>query len=113
MFFRVQTAGKEAGMPYIAGLPRGSLKYLSDRGILERVACGVYTLPEVWEDELVNIQCRYKRGINSLDTALFLCDLTDRTSARFHMFFPPAIVMKKSIQIGKKLHRTLAEPMQE
>lgn len=26
---------------------------------------------------------------------------------------PSAIVMKKSIQIGKKLHRTLAEPMQE
>lgn len=26
---------------------------------------------------------------------------------------PSAIVMKKSIQIGEKLHRTLAEPMQE
>ena len=71
-----------------AGLPRGSLKYLSDRGILERVARGVYTLPEVWEDEFVNIQCRYKRGIYSLDTALFLCYLTDRTPANFHMFFP-------------------------
>lgn len=57
-----------------AGLPRGSLKYLSDKGILERVARGVYTLPEVWEDEFVNIQCRYKRGIYSLDACSFSSD---------------------------------------
>ena len=30
-----------------------------------------------------------------LDTALFLCDLTDRTPAKFHMFFPSAKIMKK------------------
>ena len=71
-----------------AGFSRGSLKYLSDTGSLQRVSRGVYTLPEVWEDEFVNVQSRYKRGIYFLDTALFLCGLTDRTPIKFHMVFP-------------------------
>lgn len=71
-----------------AGFPRGSLKYLADKGGLEHASRGVYTLPEVWEDEFVNLQSRYKRGIFSLDTALFLCDLTDRTPGKFYMTFP-------------------------
>lgn len=71
-----------------AGFPRGSLKYLADSGRLEKAARGVYTLPEVWEDEFVNLQSRYKKGIFSLETALFLCDLTDRTPGKYHMTFP-------------------------
>ena len=71
-----------------AGISRGTLKYLSDTGGLEKASRGVYTLPEVWKDEFVNVQSRFKRGIFSLETALFLCDLTDRTPRRFHMVFP-------------------------
>ncbi|MCR5499576.1 MAG: type IV toxin-antitoxin system AbiEi family antitoxin domain-containing protein [Acetatifactor sp.] len=71
-----------------AGFSRGSLKYLSDMGRLECSSRGVYTLPEVIEDEFVNFQTRYKKGIYSLGTALFLCDLTDRTPLKFHMVFP-------------------------
>ena len=71
-----------------AGISRGTLKYLSDTGSLERTSRGVYTLPEVLEDEFVNIQSRFKRGIFSMETALFLCDLTDRTPNKFHMVFP-------------------------
>ena len=71
-----------------AGIPRGSLKYLSDAGLLERTSRGVYTLPDAWEDEFVSAQSRYKKGIYSLDTALFLCDLTDRTPMRLNMSFP-------------------------
>ncbi len=71
-----------------AGISRGTLKYLSDTGGLEKASRGVYTLPEVREDEFVNVQSRFKRGIFSLETALFLCDLTDRTPRRFHMVFP-------------------------
>ena len=83
-----------------AGFSRGSLKYLSDIGSLERASRGVYTLPEVWEDEFVNIQSRYKRGIYSLDTALFLCDLTDRTPAKFHMTFPGTYNLSNPKQEG-------------
>lgn len=75
-------------MVVAAGFPRGSLKYLADSGSLEKTARGVYTLPEVWEDEFVNLQGRYKKGIFSLETALFLCDLTDRTPGKYHMTFP-------------------------
>ena len=76
-----------------AGISRGTLKYLSDNGGLERVSRGVYTLPEVWEDEFVNIQSRFKRGIFSLETALFLCDLTDRTPSKFYMVFPTIFIL--------------------
>ena len=76
-----------------AGISRGTLKYLSDTGGLEKVQRGVYTLPEVWEDEFVNIQSRFKRGIFSLETALFLCDLTDRTPSKFHTAITFAIVI--------------------
>ena len=75
-------------MVVAAGYSRGSLKYLSDNGKLEKSARGVYILPEIWEDEFVNLQSRYKRGIFSLETALFLCDLTDRTPNRYYMTFP-------------------------
>ena len=75
-------------MVVAAGYSRGSLKYLSDNGILEKSSRGVYTLPEIWEDEFVNLQGRYKRGIFSLGTALFLCDLTDGPPNSYHMTFP-------------------------
>lgn len=75
-------------MVVAAGFSRGSLKYLADTGVIEKASRGVYILPEVWEDEFVNLQSRFKRGIFSLGTALFLCDLTDRTPGKYHMTFP-------------------------
>ena len=51
-----------AAMISSAGISRGSLKYLADTGRLDQVSRGVYTLPEVWED--------------------------DRTPHKFHMAFP-------------------------
>lgn len=71
-----------------AGFSRGNLTYLVNTGKIERVSRGVYTLPDIWEDELFNIQNKYKRGIFSLNTALFLCDLTDRTPMAYQMTFP-------------------------
>ena len=70
------------------GIPRGSLQYLVKQGRIKRASRGVYTLPGIWEDEFVILQSRYKRGIYSLDTVLFLTDLTDRTPIRFNMTFP-------------------------
>lgn len=71
-----------------AGLPRWSLKTLVDSGKLERSARGVYILPEIWDDEMYNLQVQFKRGIFSGETALFLNDLTDRTPNRYQMTFP-------------------------
>ncbi|MBD5532756.1 MAG: transcriptional regulator [Lachnospiraceae bacterium] len=71
-----------------AGFSRGNIKYLVDKGVIEKTARGVYILPEVWDDEIFNLQNRFKRGIYSHETALFLWDLTDRTPNRYHMTFP-------------------------
>ena len=71
-----------------AGFSRGNIKYLVDSGMLEKTARGIYILPEVWEDEMYHLQNRFKRGIYSHETALFLSDLTDRTPNRYCMTFP-------------------------
>lgn len=75
-------------MVVAAGFSRGNIKYLVDKGIIEKSARGVYILPEVWDDEIFNLQNRFRRGIYSHETALFLWDLTDRTPNRYHMTFP-------------------------
>lgn len=72
------------------GILRGNLKNLVDSGKLEKTARGVYILPEIWEDEFINLQSRFKKGIFSHETALFLWDLTDRTPNRYDMTFPEA-----------------------
>lgn len=75
-------------MVVAAGFSRGNIKYLVDKNMLEKSARGVYILPEVWDDEIFNLQNRFKRGIYSHETALFLWDLTDRTPNRYYMTFP-------------------------
>ena len=75
-------------MVVAAGFSRGNIQYLVDKGMIEKSARGVYILPEVWDDEIFNLQNRFKRGIYSHETALFLWDLTDRTPNRYHMTFP-------------------------
>lgn len=71
-----------------AGISRSTLKLLFDRGLIEKAERGVYILPEVWEDEIFNMQQRYRKGIFSLATSLFLHGLTDRTPNKYHMTFP-------------------------
>jgi predicted transcriptional regulator of viral defense system len=71
-----------------AGISRSSLKLLLNRGLIEKAERGVYILPEAWEDEIFNMQQKYRKGIFSLDTSLFLHGLTDRTPNRYHMTFP-------------------------
>ncbi len=75
-------------MVVAAGISRGNIKYLVDKGMIEKSARGVYILPEVLDDEIFNLQSRFKRGIYSHETALFLWNLTDRTPNRYHMTFP-------------------------
>ena len=71
-------------MVVAAGFSRGNIKYLVDKGMIEKSSRGIYILPEVWDDEFFNLQNRFKRGIYSHETALFLWDLTDRTPNKYH-----------------------------
>ena len=43
----------------------------------------------------MSLQERFKRGIFSLETALFLWNLTDRTPGKFHMTFPGTYNLSK------------------
>lgn len=81
-----------------AGISRGSLNHLVNSGLLEHASRDVYQLAEVWDNEMYQLQIRYKKGIFSGKTALFLNDLTDRTPIRFHMTFP----LKYNIGVLKK-----------
>ena len=69
-------------MVVAAGFSHGNIKYLVDKGMIEKSARGVYILPEVWDDEIYNLQNRFRRGIYSHETALFLWGLADRTPNR-------------------------------
>ncbi|MBK5252823.1 MAG: type IV toxin-antitoxin system AbiEi family antitoxin domain-containing protein [Peptostreptococcaceae bacterium] len=71
-----------------AGIHRHHLSLLVDKGLLERSERGVYILPTVFDDEMLNLQTRFKRGIFSHETALFLLDLSDRTPIKYSMTFP-------------------------
>lgn len=112
----IKTAKENNGMittamVVAAGFSRGNIKYLVDKGMLEKSARGVYILPGVWEDEIFNLQNRFKKGIYSRETALFLWDLTDRTPSRYHMTFPVGYNLAKPkeenvqcAQCNKALH---------
>lgn len=70
------------------GIPRRYLSELTDAGTIVRVDRGIYTLPDVWEDELFILQYRFSKGIFSHETALYLHSMTDRTPHFFTMTFP-------------------------
>lgn len=71
-----------------AGIGREHLRVLVEKGLLERSERGVYIIPTVLDDEMFNLQMRFKRGIFSHESALFLLDLTDRTPVKYTMTFP-------------------------
>lgn len=71
-----------------AGIHRGVLKDLVDSGELSRFSRGLYVRNNSWEDDLYLIQQKYKRGIYSHDTALYLLGYSDRTPAKYTMTFP-------------------------
>lgn len=57
-----------------AGIPRRCLSEMLASGELYKVGRGVYTLPEVWEDEMFFLQYRYGKGIftwNSIISPLY------------------------------------------
>lgn len=71
-----------------AGIPRRCLSDMVESGVIYRVARGIYTLPDAWEDELFIMQHRFSKGIFSHETALYLHGMTDRTPIRYTMTFP-------------------------
>lgn len=71
-----------------AGLQRRILSELMAEDKVVRVARGIYTLPNVWEDEMYFLQYRYSKGIFSNETALYLHSLSDRTPQAYTVTVP-------------------------
>lgn len=71
-----------------AGIHRGVLKDFVDSGELSRFSRGLYVRNNSWEDDLYLLQQKYKRGIYSHDTALYLLGYSDRTPTTYTMTFP-------------------------
>ena len=70
------------------GIHRGILTELTETGQLIRYGRGIYIKSDVWEDDLYLLQRKYRRGIYSHDTALYLLGYSDRTPAQYTMTFP-------------------------
>lgn len=69
------------------GINKFYLSKLAKAGIIERMGPGIYGDPDLFEDEMFNLQYRFKKGIFSYNTALFLHEMTDRTPRKFDMTF--------------------------
>lgn len=70
-----------------AGIPRRCLSAMVESGAIYRVDRGIYTLPDLWEDEMFFMQYRFSKGVFSHETALYLHGMTDRTPIRYTMTF--------------------------
>jgi predicted transcriptional regulator of viral defense system len=70
------------------GIPRYALTTMVANGELDKRERGIYLLSGQWEDEYKIYSLRYRKGVFSHDTALFLHRLTDATPDRFTMTFP-------------------------
>lgn len=70
------------------GLHRSILQELVDEGEIYLYSRGIYLKKDAWEDEFYLLQQKYKKGIFSHDTALYLLGYTDRTPIKYTMTFP-------------------------
>ncbi|MCD7788126.1 MAG: type IV toxin-antitoxin system AbiEi family antitoxin domain-containing protein [Firmicutes bacterium] len=87
---------------------RTYLRTLVDKGLLEHSARGVYVLPAMLDDEFYNLQIRFKKGVFSNTSALYLLGFTDRTPIKLDMTFP-ASYNTSSIKNEINAHRVKKE----
>lgn len=71
-----------------AGLHYNMLQKLVDTGELSKFGHGLYARTDVRDDELFLLQRKYRRGIYSCETALYLHGYTECTPIRLTMTFP-------------------------
>jgi len=70
------------------GIENKTLQRMTDRGLIERVAHGLYVGTDVFPDPFFVAQYRCPKGVLSNETALFLHDLSDRDPLRLMMTIP-------------------------
>jgi predicted transcriptional regulator of viral defense system len=71
-----------------SGVDKNTLQRMAERGLIERVAHGLYIGTDVFPDPFFIAQHRCSKGVFSHETALFLHDLSDRNPLRLTMTIP-------------------------
>ena len=71
-----------------SGVANQTLQRMVERGLIERVAHGLYIATDIFPDPLFVAQHRCPKGVFSHETALFLHDLSDRDPIRLMMTIP-------------------------
>lgn len=69
-------------------ITRNTLNKFIKNGELTRFGRGLYTINSAWEDDFFSLQKKYRKGIYSHDTALYLLGYSDRTPSIYTMTFP-------------------------
>ena len=70
------------------GIDNKTMQRLAERGLIERVAHGLYASVDIFPDPFYIAQYRCPKGIFSNETALFLHDLCDRPPLKLMMTIP-------------------------
>lgn len=70
------------------GISNKILTRMIERGIIERVARGIYISVDTLEDKYFITQAICKKGIFSHETALYFHDLCDRTPVKYQLTIP-------------------------
>jgi predicted transcriptional regulator of viral defense system len=70
------------------GVENKALQRMAERGLIDRVAHGLYIGADVFPDRFVVAQYRCPKAVFSNETALFLHDLSDRDPLRLMMTIP-------------------------
>jgi predicted transcriptional regulator of viral defense system len=70
------------------GVENKTLQRMAERGLIERVAHGLYIGADVFPDPFFIAQYRCPKGVLSHETALFLHDLSDRVPLKLMMTIP-------------------------
>ncbi|MDR0915655.1 MAG: type IV toxin-antitoxin system AbiEi family antitoxin domain-containing protein [Oscillospiraceae bacterium] len=109
---RLQNGVFSAAQLRQAGGSVSSIQRAVQRGELERVARGVYQLPQIMDDDMFNAQLHRKQVIYSHDTALFLHGLNDRDPLKYSVTVPTGYNTKQLVGEGFRVF-SLKKDLQE
>lgn len=91
------------------GVHRSVLGNMVRDGELVQYSRGIYVLADEWEDEFYLLQLKYKKGIYSHTTALYLHGYSERVPSFFHMVFPTNYNSKSLKYEAVKITRVIKE----
>ena len=87
-----------AGQAALCGVSKTSLSAYAGRGVIRRVAQGIYAAPDRVIDDMYLLRLRTGKGVFSHDTALFLNGLSDRTPFRHCLTLPDTQTLARGIR---------------